>query len=113
MPNLFHHPGAYRGDMVRAAETKSPLNLRVEPREVRSHGTFINRFHEVRLSPCRRQREAEGSSADEKYPIAESRIIPTLSVTGLKAATRYERDWRLTDIRAPIIKDAFRRKTGR
>jgi hypothetical protein len=38
MPDLFHHPGAYRSNIVRAGETKSPLNLRVEPREVRSHG---------------------------------------------------------------------------
>src|SRR5579859_5452855 len=113
MPNLLHHTSAYRGDLIRAGEAKAPLNLRVESLEVRSHSAFVNRFHAVLLSPCRRQRDADGSSAPEKYPTAESRIIPKLSVTGLKAATRYEGDCRLIAIRAPIIKTELRRKNGR
>ena len=88
MPNFVHYTGADRSDVITAGKAKTALNLRMQPREIRTHCSFVDRFQEFSSDGCRKHMDALGVSAIEIQPTIASAITAKFSVTGLKAATR-------------------------
>jgi hypothetical protein len=77
VPNFLHHASANGGHSVSAGKPKSSLDLRVKSIEVGAQRLFVNRLHKAFLGALRRQRDAEGRSAAEMYPMIERRTMPT------------------------------------
>src|SRR5581483_3844092 len=50
MPNLVHHTPTYGSHFIFTRKPKAPLDLGMEPSEIRAQDTFVYRFHRRRVT---------------------------------------------------------------